>query len=486
MKRLFTSIALLALYACSFAQVTPPQVSNIYTPEQIQVVGSFNSFATTPYASDYRTASLRIVSIPPAASAMAAPYFPIDGRYQWATTINVQNSGGDVTPSNMTGSGSGFLFISGPSSGRFDNKWVFSSAMQAPLNAVSTAVYQGSTDMGLNMTATGYYTFVFNDCGYTSTNAKFYVGYTSAAPVSVTRTSQTVNADRSATIAITASATPSAEEKVYVRYISDLTTPFARPNTTTTNIVEATVAGSSTSYTATIPIQPLSTDVRYYVFTSTRTLAQLQADVELDVSLATIKYDDNSGGNFTYNTNIVLPAVYGANGLSASINGGQTSLGWTTLQERNNSHFEIERSSNGSVWNKIATIQTTNGNSSTPQQYLTKDVQPLKGVNYYRLRQVDLSGNANYSNIVSVKNIGKAGFGIINTLVNDGMLKLQVNNNSSVKSTASIYNTTGALVLQTTLANGVSSVTNVDVANLKAGSYIISVNGADAQKFVIQ
>ena len=83
------------------------------------MVGSFNGYVTTPYNSDYRTTGYRKVS--------TTASNPSDGRGQWATTINVQNLGGDVTPANMTGGGgNGFLFISGPSSNRFQNKWVFS------------------------------------------------------------------------------------------------------------------------------------------------------------------------------------------------------------------------------------------------------------------------------------------------------------------------------------------------------------------------
>ena len=74
---------------------------NIFSGEPVQVVGTFNGYATTPYGTDYRTATYRKVSTTVAN--------PTDGRGQWATTINVAASGGDVTPSAAF-----FLFISGP------------------------------------------------------------------------------------------------------------------------------------------------------------------------------------------------------------------------------------------------------------------------------------------------------------------------------------------------------------------------------------
>lgn len=66
---------------------------NIFSGEPVQVVGQFNGYTTTPYNADYRTTSYRGVT--------TNAGIPTDGRGQWVTTINVQNSGGDVTPINM-------------------------------------------------------------------------------------------------------------------------------------------------------------------------------------------------------------------------------------------------------------------------------------------------------------------------------------------------------------------------------------------------
>ena len=60
---------------------------NIFSGEPVQVVGSYNGYSTTPYNSDYRTTGYRKIS--------TTTSNPSDGRGQWATTINVQNSGGN-------------------------------------------------------------------------------------------------------------------------------------------------------------------------------------------------------------------------------------------------------------------------------------------------------------------------------------------------------------------------------------------------------
>ncbi|MFN8252277.1 MAG: cadherin-like beta sandwich domain-containing protein [Ferruginibacter sp.] len=66
-------------------------------------------------------------------------------------------------------------------------------------------------------------------------------------------------------------------------------------------------------------------------------------------------------------------------------------LNWTTEIETNSSHFVVERSTNGSTWNTIATV-AAKGNSSIKTNYEIYDNAPVRGINYYRLRQVDKDG----------------------------------------------------------------------------------------------
>lgn len=255
---------------------------NIFSGEPVQVVGQMNGYSTAAGSnSSYRRVSVGTGT-------------PTDGRGQWVKTYNVQSSGGDFTPINMTGGGgNGFLFISGPSGNRFQNKWVFSGTSAASLNAVNgISAFNSGNDMGLNMNTAGRYTFVFNDAGYTQTNAKFYVAYTANAPVTVTRASQTLNFDRSANLGITTSATPSSGENIYVRYTT------SSDFTSSTTVVQA--SGSGTSWTATIPSQTIGSTVRYFVFSSTISLTSLNGMSEIDKSLSVINYDDNSRSNYSY------------------------------------------------------------------------------------------------------------------------------------------------------------------------------------------
>lgn len=69
------------------------------------------------------------------------------------------------------------------------------------------------------------------------------------------------------------------------------------------------------------------------------------------------------------------------------------SLTWSTASERNNAHFEVLRSADAATWLALTQVDAA-GNSQQRRDYQWWDEQPLTGVNYYRLRQVDLDGTA--------------------------------------------------------------------------------------------
>lgn len=84
---------------------------------------------------------------------------------------------------------------------------------------------------------------------------------------------------------------------------------------------------------------------------------------------------------------------------------------WLTASEKNNSHFIVERSYNGKLFEEIGRVEGK-GTTQAETSYLFYDSKPLTGVSYYRLKQVDyatvvngkpVDGKSMYSSIVSVK-----------------------------------------------------------------------------------
>ncbi len=74
---------------------------------------------------------------------------------------------------------------------------------------------------------------------------------------------------------------------------------------------------------------------------------------------------------------------------------------WASASEKNSSHFEVERSSDGITFEMIS-IVAANGNTVTNQSYALLDEKPLQGIGYYRLKMVDLDDTFEYSKVVSI------------------------------------------------------------------------------------
>jgi hypothetical protein len=76
-------------------------------------------------------------------------------------------------------------------------------------------------------------------------------------------------------------------------------------------------------------------------------------------------------------------------------------LAWTTANEVDNSHFDVQRNHNGRQWETIGQMAAS-GFRSTSASYVFTDEQPMDGVSLYRLRQVDLDGRTTIFDPVSV------------------------------------------------------------------------------------
>ncbi len=76
-------------------------------------------------------------------------------------------------------------------------------------------------------------------------------------------------------------------------------------------------------------------------------------------------------------------------------------LRWTTGAETQNRGFQVQRSTDGILWQKIGWIHGNNHSGET-NNYAFLDKKPFSGINYYRFKQIDLDGKYHYSNIDSV------------------------------------------------------------------------------------
>ncbi|RMG65769.1 MAG: LamG domain-containing protein, partial [Bacteroidetes bacterium] len=85
----------------------------------------------------------------------------------------------------------------------------------------------------------------------------------------------------------------------------------------------------------------------------------------------------------------------------ATPHGAQVDLSWATAREENSAYFAIERSSDETSWTEIGQ-ETAAGYAEGETRYGWTDHSPLRGLGYYRLRQVDMDGSFAYSPSVMV------------------------------------------------------------------------------------
>lgn len=108
--------------------------------------------------------------------------------------------------------------------------------------------------------------------------------------------------------------------------------------------------------------------------------------------------DAHSGGAIT-DQNFALPVsmLY----FNASKFKNSSLLEWATAKEVNNEYFEIEHSINGLSFGYIGRVEGM-GTTYKTTEYTFMHSQPEVGVNYYRLKQYDIDGRYDYSEVRAV------------------------------------------------------------------------------------
>jgi Secretion system C-terminal sorting domain len=111
-------------------------------------------------------------------------------------------------------------------------------------------------------------------------------------------------------------------------------------------------------------------------------------------------YNSSVGGAFqlsVHNPSAPLPVDLVR--FSADALDDEVVLDWATASEENNAYFLVEHSTDGQNFIPIGEVKG-HGTTTVFQQYNYIDTDPFYGANYYRLKQVDLDGAFEYSQVV--------------------------------------------------------------------------------------
>ena len=118
-------------------------------------------------------------------------------------------------------------------------------------------------------------------------------------------------------------------------------------------------------------------------------------------------------------------------------------LNWRTSQEINSKNFDVQFSKNGIDWTSIGIVNAA-GFSNTTKSYSFVHTAPVNGINYYRLKQVDIDAFFEYSPTRIVNFNTKATIAIFPNPTTDKVY-ISTNGGGSFKS-VTLYSIDGKIV----------------------------------------
>lgn len=168
--------------------------------------------------------------------------------------------------------------------------------------------------------------------------------------------------------------------------------------------------------------------------------------------------------------------------------GQKVVLQWRTAKERDNSHFDIERSIDGISFEKIGEV-ANKMHISDANRYDFTDLNPGSGLRYYRLKQVDNNGGFDYSGVVKVQNqTFEQNMAISpNPWTIGSQLKIEFNDNSENQYRMKLVNSNGKTTT-TQILDSKAGWNEIEIPGretLPAGIYFMSIHslGIDEQHF---
>ncbi|HMO61101.1 MAG TPA: hypothetical protein PKC39_01905 [Ferruginibacter sp.] len=187
----------------------------------------------------------------------------------------------------------------------------------------------------------------------------------------------------------------------------------------------------------------------------------------------------------------VLPVRFVSFTAATTANG--VNLRWVTAEEMNNSHYELQRSYNGTDFKTIAYMMSAE-EGSNHAVYSYNDKQAVKGTVYYRIMQVDNDGKFTFSPVALVKAADKMSennFSIYPSVFSSKLtvqLKADNNTEADIKMLTLGGQQVAAQKVKTTQGN--NNIIMDNITGIPAGAYIVQVylNGslAGVQKVVKQ
>jgi hypothetical protein len=161
-------------------------------------------------------------------------------------------------------------------------------------------------------------------------------------------------------------------------------------------------------------------------------------------------------------------------------------LDWATANEQNSKYFEVERSLNGTDFNRIAIINAAgNSNQTNTYQYTDHNINRLNSeFMFYRLKQVDVDGRFKNSNIVRLRyNEKNTARSIVFPDPTTGLITILAGDNLLAGTTAVLYDIKGRHLENIKIT---ATSQQVNLAKYISGIYFIKLINGEVLKIVKQ
>lgn len=199
-------------------------------------------------------------------------------------------------------------------------------------------------------------------------------------------------------------------------------------------------------------------------------------------------YEDVSGVAIQAGSTVSLPVELLS--FKAIAKNSSIRLDWATASEENNAGFDIQRSTDGKVFETIAFVEGK-GTTLEQQEYFYDDKSlRQEQTYYYRLKQIDYDGQFEFSEIITAT-IEKQNVTVGDFYPNptSGAVQLNYTSNTDAELTVTVYNTTGQ-TLANEIHNVVAGENNLafNFSALPKGNYFVKLQAGENtqyQKLVI-
>ena len=162
---------------------------------------------------------------------------------------------------------------------------------------------------------------------------------------------------------------------------------------------------------------------------------------------------------------------------------GEVKVTWTTWTESRNDFFTLERSGDGEHFEMVDVIDGA-GNSNQAITYTIDDVSAYGGTSYYRLKDTDVRGNENYSEVIAVtcESSGNT-FDLLNAYQNgNGRLVIDFTAGENEPYNVTLMDPTGRIIIaeSNNAYEGYNQVL-LPVLDLARGAYIVKLSNDKTQ-----